>query len=202
MTKPSSDTIEPGQNWAIRGALDEGAPTQSSEVTQQVIDAMLSHGHVNWLGCRYLGAGDDWCELEIPWREDLAGDSRAQTIASGPLISLMDTACSIAAWRKIGAFQAQVTLDLRLDYLRPPRAKAGIIGRGRCYHLTRSMAFVRGIAHEGDIDDPVAQIVGGFMRFSGAGAGPGSSRKTPKERRAAESQDSSAPASGESEGEQ
>ena len=38
-----------------------------------------------------------------------------------------------------------------------------MIGRGECYKLTRSIAFVRGLAHDGDINDPVAHVVGTFM---------------------------------------
>ena len=31
-------------------------------------------GHSGWLGLRYSDHGDDWVELELPWREDLLGE--------------------------------------------------------------------------------------------------------------------------------
>jgi len=56
-----------------------------------------------------------------------------------------------------------VTLDLRVDYLRPAVPERTVIGRGECYRLTRSIAFVRGIAHDGDPNDPVAHVAGTFI---------------------------------------
>ena len=40
-------------------------------------------------------------------------------LASGPIISLMDMATSLAIWVRLGRFRHQATLDLRVDYLRP-----------------------------------------------------------------------------------
>ena len=70
---------------------------------------------------------------------------------------------SVAVWLKRGVFEAHVTLDLRVDYLRPAVPERTVIGRGECYRLTRSIAFVRGIAHDGDPDDPVAHVAGTFI---------------------------------------
>ena len=63
-------------------------------------------------------------------------------------------------------FQAIATLDLRVDYQRPAKERAAVIGRAECYKVTRSAAFVRGIAHDGDPDDPVANIAGVFMSIT------------------------------------
>ena len=84
-------------------------------------------------------------------------------IASGPIISLMDMATSMALWVKLGRFRPQATLDLRIDYPRPAAPGRRIIGRGECYRVTRSVGFVRGIAHDGDGADPVAHVTGTFM---------------------------------------
>ncbi|MEO0033511.1 MAG: hypothetical protein RIS94_3269, partial [Pseudomonadota bacterium] len=87
-----------------------------------------------------------------------------QMLASGPIISLLDNATSMAAWVVQKRFQPQVTLDLRIDYLRAATPGNSIVARGECYQLRRSMAFVRGIAHDGDPADPVAHATGIFMR--------------------------------------
>ena len=70
---------------------------------------------------------------------------------------------SLAIWIRLGKFRPQATLDLRVDYLRPARPGRAIIGRGTCYALTRSVAFVRGFAHDGDPEAPVANVTGTFM---------------------------------------
>ncbi len=124
---------------------------------------MSKHGHSGHIGMEYHAHGDNWVELALPYREDLIGDVETGVIASGPIISLMDNATSLSIWTYLGKFRPQVTLDLRVDYMRPARPGKTVIGRGECYKMTRSIAFVRGIAHDGDIDDPVAHVAGTFI---------------------------------------
>lgn len=121
------------------------------------------HGHSGWLGLTYRDHGENWVELELPWREDLLGEEDRHVLASGPIISLMDMASGMAIWTTMGNFTPIATLDLRVDYQRPAKERANVVGRVECYRTTRSAAFVRGIAHDGDPEDPVAHIAGVFM---------------------------------------
>ncbi|MEO0419669.1 MAG: PaaI family thioesterase [Pseudomonadota bacterium] len=123
-------------------------------------------GHPGWLGMRYDDHGADWVQLELPWREDLIGDPRSNVLASGPIISLMDMASGMSIWQTTSVFTPVVTLDLRVDYQRPARERASVFGRVECYQTTRSAAFVRGVAHDGDQNDPVAHVAGVFMKIS------------------------------------
>jgi uncharacterized protein (TIGR00369 family) len=120
-------------------------------------------GHSGALDIAYVGHGDDWAELSLPYNERLIGMPESGIIASGPIVSLMDMATSLAIWIRLGKFRHQATLDLRVDYLRPANPGNAIIGRGICYGVTRSVGFVRGLAHDGDPDDPVANVTGTFM---------------------------------------
>jgi len=120
-------------------------------------------GHTGWLGLRYAAHGENWVELELPWREDLLGEPDRAVLASGPIISLMDMASGMSIWQTKGTFTPIATLDLRVDYQRPARERSAVRGRVECYRTTRSAAFVRGIAHDGDRDDPVAHVAGVFM---------------------------------------
>ena len=120
-------------------------------------------GHGAAIGIVYHDHGEDWAELALPWREDLVGMPDDGILASGPIVSLMDMATSLAVWTKLGGFRPQATLDLRVDYLRPATPGRTIVGRGICYRTSRSVAFVRGIAHDGDPDDPVANVTGTFI---------------------------------------
>jgi uncharacterized protein (TIGR00369 family) len=120
-------------------------------------------GHGSAIGIVYHDHGDDWAELALPWREELVGMPDDGILASGPIVSLMDMATSLAVWTKLGGFRPQATLDLRVDYLRPAVPGRTIVGRGICYRTTRSVAFVRGLAHDGDPDDPVANVTGTFI---------------------------------------
>ena len=122
-------------------------------------------GHGGRLGIAFARRGEDWAELVLPYAADLAGDGAGGGIASGPIIALMDMATSIAVWIKRGRFVPHATLDLRMDYLRPPVPGQAVIGRGECYRLTPFISFVRGEAHHGDPDDPIAHVVGTYMNL-------------------------------------
>jgi uncharacterized protein (TIGR00369 family) len=133
---------------------------------RRAVQIMASRGHSGWLGMRYADHGDDWVELELPWRADLLAEEGGKVLASGPILSLMDMASGMAIWRAMSDFSAIATLDLRVDYVRPAREGACVFGRSQCYRVTRSAAFVRGVAHDGDPDDPVAHMQGAFMKIA------------------------------------
>jgi uncharacterized protein (TIGR00369 family) len=120
-------------------------------------------GHGGAIGIDYWDHGEDWAELALPYDPKLIGMEASGIVASGPIISLMDMATSLAVWIRLGRFRHQATLDLRVDYLRPATPGKTVIGRGVCYGVTRSVAFVRGTAHDGDAQDPVASVTGTFM---------------------------------------
>jgi uncharacterized protein (TIGR00369 family) len=130
------------------------------------IDAFMAHrfgGHAGALGIVYHGRGDGWVELALPYTDTLIGDPDSGVLASGPIIALMDMATSIAVWVARDRFAPQATLDLRVDYLRPAVPGRTVIGRGECLRLTRSIAFVRGIAYDETPEDPLAHVAGTFM---------------------------------------
>ncbi len=120
-------------------------------------------GHGGALGMIYHAHGGDWVELALPYDERLIGYPESGVLASGPIVTMMDMATSLSVWVKRGQFAPQATLDLRVDYLRPATPGRTVIGRGECLKLTRSIAFVRGVAYDETIDDPLAHVAGTFM---------------------------------------
>jgi len=84
-------------------------------------------GHGRHLGLEYQAHGPDWAELALPYDARMIGDPASGVIASGPIVAMMDLATSLAVWLKRGNFEAHVTLDLRVDYLRPA-VPANVIG--------------------------------------------------------------------------
>jgi uncharacterized protein (TIGR00369 family) len=140
-----------------------------SDVTSGAFDPerffalMRSVGHGRALGLDYRASGERWVELALPWREELVGVPESGILASGAIVSLVDTAGGASIWMALGRFQPIVTIDLRLDYLRPATRGETVIARCECYKLTRAIGFVRGIAHGGDEARPIAQATGTFM---------------------------------------
>lgn len=125
--------------------------------------------HLEALGIRYGDSGADWAELVMPFAPQLVAYPESGVIASGAIFTLMDSAAGLAVVVRHGALQPFGTLDLRCDYLRPAEPGRTVTGRGECYKLTRSVAFVRGIAHDGDPARPIAHVAGTFM-FTGPDA--------------------------------
>ena len=122
-----------------------------------------SVGHGRALGLEFRACGDNWVELALPWREQLVGVPETGVLASGAIVSLLDTCGGASVWQTLGRFQPSVTIDLRLDYLRPALKGETVIARCAVDKLTRQIAFVSGIAHTGDANRPVARAVGTFM---------------------------------------
>jgi len=120
-------------------------------------------GHGKALGLEYRDSGPDWVELSLPWREELVGVPETGVLASGAIVSLIDTAGGASVWMKVGQFVPIVTLDLRIDYMRPAMKGETVIARCECVKLTRRIAFIRGVAHGGDPERPIAHSAGTFM---------------------------------------
>lgn len=139
--------------------LPSGAPFDAGVFAS----VMNRRGHGGFIGLEYVTHGSDWIEMCLPWREDLVGVPETGVLASGPIITLLDNTTSLSVWVRSGTFRPQVTLDLRLDYVRAATPRRAVIARAECYRITRSAAFVRGLAHDGDPADPVAHAAGVFM---------------------------------------
>jgi uncharacterized protein (TIGR00369 family) len=127
------------------------------------VELFSQHSHNGLIGTQYVGHGDDWIELAIDYNEKLVGDPETGILASGPIVSLCDMASGASIWLHTKKFMLVVTIDLRVDYLRPAKVGERVTARMTCYRATRSVAFVRGSAHDGDPTHPIAQATGTFM---------------------------------------
>lgn len=130
---------------------------------ERFFEVARSVGHGKALGLEYRASGPNWMELGLPWREELVGMPESGVLASGAIVSLIDTASGGSVWMALGFFVPIVTLDLRLDYMRPAVKGETVIARCECVKLTRQIAFIRGIAHGGDPERPIAHSAATFM---------------------------------------
>ena len=144
------------QDAAVPGTEGGFDPERFFAMARQV-------GHGRALGMEYGASGENWTELSLPWREELVGVAESGILASGAIVSLIDTASGTSVWVTLGKFLPLVTVDLRIDYLRPAEKGETVIARCTCTKLTRQIAFTSGIAHSGDPDRPIARSYGTFM---------------------------------------
>lgn len=132
------------------------------EIELQKLRGALA-GHTAELGLRYVAHGEDWAEMAFDYDPRFAMTRSTGILASGPIISLIDSVSGLSIMAKIKRVRPLATLDLRIDYLRSAPAGRAITARATCYRVTRHVAFVRCEAHDGDPDDLVAQSMSSFF---------------------------------------
>ena len=119
--------------------------------------------HIGVMGLRIVDQGDDWAELAFDYDSRFAMSAGSGILASGPIISLIDSASGAAIVARNKKFRPMATLDLRIDYMRAAVPGRSITARATCYRITRNVAFVRCEAHDGDPADPVASAMASFF---------------------------------------
>lgn len=138
-------------------------------------------------GMRLVETGPGHASLLLPARATWTGDATRRLIHPGCLSVLADTACGLAVGCALDELEPFATLDLRMDYLRPPVAETDLVCRAECHRLSRSVAFVRGELTQPGQSEPVATVYATFMRATAAtrrkdlpaGPAPAAPRPTP-----------------------
>lgn len=128
------------------------------------LDGVLADkGHNALLGQRYHAHSASWIELIMPWQACLVDDPATGSFASGPMMTLMDNAAGVAIWLRRGGYLPQVTIDLKIDYLRPTARGAALVCRCECLQLSATTAFTRGIAYDHSPDEPTGHVTATYM---------------------------------------
>jgi uncharacterized protein (TIGR00369 family) len=131
--------------------------------------------HNQALGIRLVSMVDGRVTLALPYDAKLVGNPLTGVLHGGAITALLDGACGLSVYLKLGTPVPIATLDLRIDYLRPAVPGREVHGRAECFKVTRSVAFVRCEAFhprgEGDESVLVAVANGTFILSRGQSLG-------------------------------
>ena len=135
-------------------------PQAKARIARQFIEAIP---HSRALGMSLETIGDGRAVISMPWAERLVGDPRTGVIHGGAVSALMDTCGGAAVMSHPEAPAGTATIDLRIDYMRPATPGQRITAEAVCFHVTRTVAFVRATATDEETDrGPVASAAGAF----------------------------------------
>lgn len=130
-----------------------------AKVARQFIESIP---HARAVGMALQRIGDGTAEITMPYDPRLIGDPATGVIHGGAVSTLMDTCGGAAVMSHPSNPGGTATIDLRIDYMRPATPERTLTAKATCYHVTRSVAFVRAVAHDGDETNPVACATGAF----------------------------------------
>lgn len=125
--------------------------------------------HCQVLGLTVHAIDSERLTLRLPYSRQIIGNPETGVIHGGAITTLMDTTCGISTICVLPDFEICPTLDLRVDYMRPAEPDKDVFGVAECYRVTPNIIFTRGYAYQDDPSQPIANVVGTFMRM---GKGP------------------------------
>ncbi|MEO9651131.1 MAG: PaaI family thioesterase [Roseobacter sp.] len=128
-------------------------------IARQFIEAIP---HSKALGMQLADMSAGSATIDMPYDKKLVGDPKTGVIHGGAVSALMDTCCGAAVMSHPDNLGGTATIDLRIDYMRAAQPGQRIRAHAVCYHVTRTVAFVRATACDEDSENPVAAATGAF----------------------------------------
>ncbi len=135
------------------------AQDQKTRIARQFIEAIP---HSRDLGMELVEIGAGWVVMTLDYDPRFIGDPETGVLHGGVITALLDTCGGASVMTHPAAPGGTATIDLRIDYMRPAPPRKRVFARAECYRITRSVAFVRGVAYTDSRDEPVAAAHGAF----------------------------------------
>lgn len=141
-------------------STDTQLPANDAKRIEKTVESLP---HNAKLGIRVVEISRGRCTTYIEFRPELIGDPSRGLLHGGVVTTLMDSTAGAAVFSSVDAGTPIVTLDMRIDYLRPTESVKRLYASAELYRLTRRIAFVRASAYQDDPKNPVAYGIASFM---------------------------------------
>ncbi|MBB96566.1 MAG: thioesterase [Rhodobacteraceae bacterium] len=128
-------------------------------LARQFIEAIP---HARALGLDLVSIDAGRAVISMPYDEKLIGDPKTGVIHGGAVSAMLDTCCGAAVMSHPSRPGQTATIDLRIDYMRAATPGQTLVATAECYHVARSVAFVRATAVDDRTDVPVASVAASF----------------------------------------
>ena len=129
------------------------------KIARQFMEAVP---HARALGIEVVELAEARAVLALPYDLRFVGDPQTGVLHGGVVFTLMDSAAGTAVILHPAGPGGTATMDLRVDYMRAATPGQRIVADAVCYHMTRSVAFIRVTACDDDTARPVAVATGAF----------------------------------------
>jgi uncharacterized protein (TIGR00369 family) len=129
---------------------------------------MLTSGRVPHhvaLGLRAIAAEETHVVVGLPYAAHLVGNPETGVLHGGAITALLDCVSAMAVWHRQELQTRIATIDLRIDYARPPVPGREVLAHAECYKLGHLVAFTRAVAYHDSAEDPLVTAAGTFMIF-------------------------------------
>ncbi len=119
--------------------------------------------HAKMMGMKFVAVDQGRATISLPFSQKLIGNPKTRVLHGGAITTLLDQVSGLAAISGYDYPTSVATLNLSIDYMRAAEPGKTILATAHCFKVTRHVAFVRGLAHDGDEDNPVAMSQATFM---------------------------------------